>query len=1204
MRRSWFVGLGLLFVGSGACGVGLELLWTRMLMGVFGGTTLAVVTVLTAYMGGLAWGSWWGGRWVDRLGGGQRAAWQAAWLYGLCEISVGLWALSLPWWIGGLPSLQRAVAEGWGSSGLTAGRFVICVLLLGVPTTLMGATLPLISRAFLRDARWLGAEVGRLYALNTAGAVFGAFVLGFFLLPSWGIWRSLCWLAGIDILIGVFACVAAMWMRTQKPQTSAEIEQQALDSTPIFPSASKQPHTSAAIEQQALTSTTTPPALPHTRAKKTMPSEESNRDISNEWDNEDIEQAAKMQRLREARRMVGWGLACSGCLGMIAQVAWTRAFSMILGSSTYAFSMILVVFLTGLALGGAVGGWLAQRSERAGGILGLVFGIAALGVYWTVLSMDALPLLFFRWTRGLELSTWALLGIKAALCGGMMCVPTLAMGMSFPLALQAWWRLGQQIQTNERTSPKAYPSAESSLTAKEAYPSAESSLTANEAYPSAESSLTANEAYPSAESSLTANEAYPSAKSDETTEKVQPLGSEVGRLYALNTLGAIVGSASVGFVWIPWLGVQGSLGWVAFGYGLWSLLLWSEEAEERGFWRALSLTSGLMVMGVVWFWTPAWSPHRMSLGLFRVAHLKRMTEEALRQPAPVLFYREGLHTTVTVERFGPHIGQKVNGKTDASTASDMPTQILSGALPLLLHPKAREVAVIGWGSGVTVGSVLQFPVKRVIAIELEPAVVEGAKFFAPWNHQPERDPRLQIRLDDGRNFLAVSREHFDVLISEPSNPWMSGVSALFTVEFFQLARARLRRDGILCQWVQLYELSPDNIRALLHSVARVFPHVYLFALSRRSRDTLLIATLQPLQIQRDAIAQHFAHKRSRAELLRGGMNHPIDLLPRLLADDEALRLLTRGAALNTDDNARLEMRAPFELLTHVETDGAKVLLNDLGSRAHRWSRLFPLPVLAKDAPPSLRAAFEAELALAWLRFGDPQRATLSLQIAHRKLQQALSIPITTHQPSLSLPSTHSKPQAAPARSTLPKATSALSTSASAIKTPEHPPKSTPTISTSASTLKAPEHPPKSTLLKSVHQAQQVWSLLTQTSTAAKIEVCVPALQNEQFQPAPPDCPTLFPQLPMTTRDRARVMTLSRRHPQRIMTRGLLLYRKGRKKAALRELAHLIQEPAFLRQNPGGYFLLGQLYQAAQIEPEAVWFTRLFVQSTEANPPQP
>ncbi len=1077
MQRAWYIGLGLLFVGSGACGVGLELLWTRMLMGVFGGTTLAVVTVLTAYMGGLAWGSWWGGRLVDRLGTGREIAWRAALLYGLCEIGVGLWALWLPWWISGLPSLQRAVAEGWGSGGLTAGRFVICVLLLGIPTTLMGATLPLLSRAFLRDTRWLGAEVGRLYALNTAGAVLGAFGLGFFLLPWWGMWRSLCLLAGIDILIGLLACVVAVWIRSQRSAEQGAwldvLETSQENNTPL-PSNETTHNTN--LDDSARSE-----ADEHSDISAQFATNDS-LVLSAASAVDDIEKEQERQRLRKTRWLVGLGLACSGGLGMIAQVAWTRAFSMVLGSSTYAFSMILVVFLTGLAIGGGIGGWLARRSRRLWWVLGSVFLIAGLGTYATLLWMDALPLVFFRWTRGLALSPWILLGIKAVLCGGMIFVPTLAMGMSFPLALQAWWQTGQRLRETSKASEKAHP-----------------------------------------------------------------LGAEVGRLYALNTIGAILGSASVGFVWIPWLGMQGALWCVVLGYGLWAIVFWSEGTEDRVVWRAIGMTGGLVVLGVVWLWTPAWSPHRMSLGLFRVAHLQRMTEAALRQPAPVLFYREGLHTTVTVERFGPHIGLKVNGKTDASTAEDMPTQILSGALPMVLHPDAQDVAVIGWGSGVTVGSVLQFPVKRVIAVELEPAVVEGAKAFAPWNHQPERDPRLQIRFDDGRNFLAVSKDRFDVLISEPSNPWMSGVSALFTVEFFQMARARLRKGGILCQWIQLYELSPDNIRALLHSVVRVFPHVHLFALSRRSRDTLLIATLEPLQIQREQIAQHFAEKRSRAELVRGGMQSPIDLLPRLLADDEALRILTRGAALNTDDNARLEMRAPFELLTHVETDGAKVLLDDLGVRAHRWHRLFPLPVMEKEAPPLLRAAFEAELALAWLRFGDPQRAKNSLSTAQNKLRDALS-----QKP----PHRHALPLESPQKHVLPK----------------------------------------SKIADDIRRTSQVLSLLTQASAAAKISACLPTLHGEQFQPAPLHCPTLLPQLPTTARERADVLALSRRHPRRIMTRGLLLYHKGRKQAALREMAHLIQHPTFLHKNRGLYFLLGQLYQAAQIEPEAVWFTRLFVET--------
>lgn len=1066
MQRAWLrVALPLLFLGSGACGVGLELLWSRMLTGVFGGTTLAVVTVLTAYMGGLAWGSWWGGRFVDRWAASSKLLWRAALLYGLCEIAVGMWALCLPWGISWLPALQRIIAEDWGVWGLASGRFVLCVLLLGVPTTLMGATLPLMSRAFLRRSEDLGADVGWLYALNTAGAVLGAFVLGFFLLPWWGMWRSLLVLAGSDIMIGLFACAVAWRWRAASAQEDLEGQISSVNR-----------------DESSLTVDRDEPILASPQSEQvSVASVESSLGATAQEDDTPTLDVDIPDR-RGKRWIIGGALLCSGAFGMIAQVAWTRSFAMVIGSSTYAFSLILVVFLTGLALGGAVGGWVARRwSAKGWMILGGVFFFAGVGVYSTLLWMDELPLLFFRWARQSDLSPWALLGIKAFLSGLLLWFPTFAMGMSFPLALQLWW---QERPNNPKT--------------------------------------------------LQTDASASKETSPEKASEEEKIGSEVGRLYAFNTMGAIIGSATAGFVWVPWVGMQGALWLVVLGYLFWAALLWSELLDDRLTGRIVGLMTWLGVGLFLYVWTPAWSAHRMSLGLFRVAHLKRVTPEALREPAPVLFYREGLHTTVTVERFGSHLGLKVNGKTDASTATDMPTQILSGALPLLLHPDAQDVAVIGWGSGVTVGAVLQFPVKRVVAVELEPAVVEGAKAFAAWNHQPQQDPRMRLRFDDGRNFLAVTRQRFDVIVSEPSNPWMSGVSALFTVEFFRLARERLRKGGILCQWIQLYELSPENIRALLHSVVRVFPHVHLFALSRNSRDTLLMASLEPLRIAKERIAQRFMDKRSGAELLRGGMRTPIDLLPRLLADDASLRWLTKGAPLNTDDNARLEMRAPFELLTHVETDGAKVLLQKLGERAHRWERLFSLPVLSPDTPGLIRADFLAELTLAWLRFGDMQRAKQSL-ISLQKLRDKLF-------------------------------------------------------------LQKMEQVEKDRLLDKLEEVSHVFRWLHEPKRWAEVEACLPSLQGKLLRPPPTRCPRLFLDIPFSLRDLAALMGLSIRDPRRILVRGLLLYHKGQKKLALRELAYLMKRTKFLRRNPGTYFLLGRLYQEAQIGPEAVWFMRLFWQS--------
>ena len=164
--------------------------------------------------------------------------------------------------------------------------------------------------------------------------------------------------------------------------------------------------------------------------------------------------------------------------------------------------------------------------------------------------------------------------------------------------------------------------------------------------------------------------------------------------------------------------------------------------------------------------------------------------------ADLVYYRDGLSTTVSVEQWSEeHFSLKNNGKVDASTGDDMPTQISAGLLPLLLHPRApaphAKVALIGLASGVTAGAILQYPVERLDVVELEPAMPQAARFFNHVNNRPLQDPRLHLIADDGRNFLAAGTERYDVIINEPSNPWISGVSNLFTVEYFRIGRERL-----------------------------------------------------------------------------------------------------------------------------------------------------------------------------------------------------------------------------------------------------------------------------------------------------------------------------------------------------------------------------------------------------------------------------
>jgi spermidine synthase len=257
--------------------------------------------------------------------------------------------------------------------------------------------------------------------------------------------------------------------------------------------------------------------------------------------------------------------------------------------------------------------------------------------------------------------------------------------------------------------------------------------------------------------------------------------------------------------------------------------------------------------------TLRWNPTQMTLGVFRVSLAEGMLDpESWGQPE-LVYYEDGLSTTVTVERWGRHYALKNNGKVDASNGDDMPTQITVAAYPLLMHPAGPtdlDVAVVGFGSGVTVGTALSFPVDSVDVIELERAIPEAARWFADVNlldysldHFPfvEMD-RLEIINDDGRNYLAATDRMYDVIISEPSNPWITGVSDLFTVDHFEIASRRLREGGIYCQWVQLYEMSPENIKVIFRTFAEVFPHVIVLAADDRSSDTVVIGSFSPLSM--------------------------------------------------------------------------------------------------------------------------------------------------------------------------------------------------------------------------------------------------------------------------------------------------------------------------------------------------------------------
>jgi spermidine synthase len=290
---------------------------------------------------------------------------------------------------------------------------------------------------------------------------------------------------------------------------------------------------------------------------------------------------------------------------------------------------------------------------------------------------------------------------------------------------------------------------------------------------------------------------------------------------------------------------------------------------------------------------PSWDAQLYAVGIYhRIDEFRNLSPRAVDAFAhegwDLRLYQDGRTATVAVgqSRRSDNTWLSINGKVDASTGYDMRTQELSGELPVRLALASRRepverAVVVGLASGVTAARALEAGAAQVTVIELEPAVVHAARFFGSVNADLLDDPRATVVEADARAWLARPGPRVPVIISEPSNPWITGVSNLFTREYWELARARLEPDGVFCQWVQLYSLPPDVLRSLVATFLEVFP------------DTWLVETIPGA----DA-------------LLLTAPRFPADLGVTPLLGPAGLRRFADGARPNTDDRPWVELEAP------------------------------------------------------------------------------------------------------------------------------------------------------------------------------------------------------------------------------------------------------------------------------------------------------
>ena len=767
-----------IFVSGGASLI-LELVWTRQFALVFGTTELALSLVLAAFMAGMALGSFWFGR--------RSRRWLAPlWQYALLETGIALSAVFLSF---AISSFDRLIASYWSlfsqqSFLLESIRFLTAFGMVVVPTTLMGGTLPVLCAAFSSAEESPARPVGRLYAANLAGAVAGAFLAGFLLIPTLGITATAIIAITCSMVAAAIGILAARLSDRQG---------------------------------KGLTSPADAGRIP----------------------------AASSEFPARLRATV---LVCLGLFGVAAlleEVLWFRSLRLVVGSSTYALTVMLLTFLVGLALGSYLMALVAARIRQPAKLLAWLQAATVLSVSAAVYFYPLLPGLFLRSYSALG-SGDRVFFVQALVSGLVLLPTTVLLGALFPLSAGVF-----------ASGPGR-------------------------------------------------------------------LSSDVGQLYGVLTLGNVVG-AVLATTWLGWFGLSGGLLAAAYLQLVSSLLLvWFGGFSAR-------LRSSLSVAAIILLiLNPTirgrWNPQLSTSGVFQNVN---SSDEAFTRPEEffrslsifrVLYYAEGKTSTVSVYEepsldVARHISLAIDGKVDASTGEDMPTQELLAHLPMLVGTAAGAssevssdaVCVIGWGSGITAGSLLRYPVEKVTAIEIEPAVIEASRYFEEFNYKPLSDPRLRLVIEDARAVLLREDHLYQAIISEPSNPWLAGPSKLYTREFLELVKSRLRPGGIFTQWIHLYGLDASLLQMFLRTFGSVYPHVLAFQAT--AGDLILLGSDAALTMDPARINGWIRRPALGEDLARIRVTNAGDVLRRFRFGERELEDFGGSGPLNTDDLPALEFGA-------------------------------------------------------------------------------------------------------------------------------------------------------------------------------------------------------------------------------------------------------------------------------------------------------
>lgn len=400
------------------------------------------------------------------------------------------------------------------------------------------------------------------------------------------------------------------------------------------------------------------------------------------------------------------------------------------------------------------------------------------------------------------------------------------------------------------------------------------------------------------------------------------LGDHVGRLLAWNTLGAMTGALATGFLLLPNIGLRGSFTTLAAVLTVAALL--TAFATRQRVAAAAGLLVGIFLMLVSVKGGEGWR-YVLSSGIFRepdADYSSFMLER--RALAQLLFYEDAADATVSVEsepsQFSAReLSLRINGKVDASSGGDLSTQYLLGLLPLMAKPDSKDVFCFGMGSGITAGTTLGYPIEHLTVAENCAPVLRAVRLFDPWNSGVLTNSRVHIYDEDARTVLKLSPQKYDVIISEPSNPWMVGIGSVFSREFYELAASRLKPGGVMTQWFHTYEMDENLLNLVLRTFGKVFPNMEIWDCG--SGDIILLGSTRPWESSPDAFRRVFETEKPRRDLSMIGLNAPEEVFARQLASQRTAFAVPGPGRIQSDNLPVLEYEAPQAFYINQQVHG-------------------------------------------------------------------------------------------------------------------------------------------------------------------------------------------------------------------------------------------------------------------------------------------